>query len=260
MAAPAKPAGKHTSANSAKGSSARPANTAPKKGSRKRPDVGGGSSKGSRRIARCVNAARREGFYIALAAAPELFSSAIMSNTLLNIPVTRIDGTPATLAEYAGKVLLVVNVASKCGLTPQYEGLESLYREYGERGLVVVGFPSNDFGEQEPGSEAEISNFCTSVYGVQFPMFSKIGVTGADKHPLYRSLIDAIPVTEFKKDSGTQAYQLKHFPELAASSEIKWNFEKFLIARDGNVLRRFGPDTEPRAPEVVSAIESALSA
>lgn len=182
-----------------------------------------------------------------------------MPNTLQNIPLTRIDGTPATLGDYAGKVLLVVNVASKCGLTPQYEGLESLYREYRERGLEVVGFPSNDFGDQEPGSEAEISNFCTSVYGVQFPMFSKIVVKGEDKHPLYQELVAAKPETEFKEGSGILAYQMKHHPESAASPEVHWNFEKFLIDRSGSVVRRFGPDTEPRAPEVVQAIEGALN-
>jgi len=182
-----------------------------------------------------------------------------MPNTLQNIPLTRIDGTPATLGEYAGQVVLVVNVASRCGMTPQYEGLESLYREYGDRGLVVVGFPSNNFGDQEPGSEAEISTFCTSVYGVQFPMFSKISVKGADQHPLYHALIDAIPVTEFKEGSATLAFQLKHYPEIAASSDVKWNFEKFLIDRSGTVVRRFGPDTEPRAPAIVAAIESALA-
>ena len=183
-----------------------------------------------------------------------------MPNTLQHIPLTRIDGTPATLGEYAGKVLLVVNVASKCGFTPQYEGLESLYREYGERGLVVVGFPSNDFGDQEPGSETEISNFCTSVYGVQFPMFAKISVKGADQHPLYEALISARPVTEFKEGSGTLAYQLKHFPEIAASSQVKWNFEKFLVGRDGEVIARFAPATAPDDPELLAEIERALEA
>ena len=182
-----------------------------------------------------------------------------MPNTLQNIPLTRIDGTPATLGDYEGQVLLVVNVASRCAMTPQYEGLESLYREYGERGLVVVGFPSNDFGDQEPGSETEISNFCTSVYGVQFPMFSKISVKGAEQHPIYHALIDAIPVTEFKEGSATLAFQLKHYPKIAASSVVKWNFEKFLIDRSGTVVRRFGPDTEPYAPEIVAAIENALA-
>ncbi|MEO7995840.1 MAG: glutathione peroxidase [Gemmatimonadaceae bacterium] len=181
-----------------------------------------------------------------------------MSEALQTIPLTRIDGTPTTLGDYAGKVLLVVNVASKCGLTPQYEGLESLYREYRERGLEVIGFPANDFGDQEPGSEAEISNFCTSVYGVEFPMFSKIVVTGAHKHPLYQALIDAKPETEFKADSGILKYQLEHHPETATSTEVHWNFEKFLIDRTGKVARRFGPDTEPRAEVVVQAIEEAL--
>jgi glutathione peroxidase len=182
-----------------------------------------------------------------------------MSDTLQNIPLTRIDGTPATLGEYAGKVLLVVNVASKCGLTPQYEGLEALYREYREQGLEVVGFPSNDFSEQEPGSDAEIQNFCTSVYGVQFPMFSKIVVLGAGKHPLYQALIEAKPTTEWAAGSKTLAYQMKHHPESAASPEVHWNFEKFLIDRSGAVVRRFGPDTEPKAPEVVEAITGALA-
>lgn len=181
-----------------------------------------------------------------------------MPNTLQNIPLWRIDGTPTTLGDYAGKVLLVVNVASECGLTPQYDGLESLYREYRESGLAVLGFPANDFGEQEPGSDAEISNFCTSMYGVKFPMFSKIVVTGDDKHPLYRALIEAKPVAEFKKDSGIRAYQLKHSPNTASSPEVHWNFEKFLIDRDGHVVRRFGPDTDPLADVVVEAIQDAL--
>ncbi|MBC8085629.1 MAG: glutathione peroxidase [Phycisphaerae bacterium] len=181
-----------------------------------------------------------------------------MSDTLQDIPLTRIDGTSATLRDYAGKVVLVVNVASKCGLTPQYEGLESLYREFRGRGLEVVGFPTNDFGEQEPGSEKEISDFCTSVYGVEFPMFSKIAVTGEDKHPLYKELIAAKPVAEFKEGSGILSYQLKHHPETASSPEVHWNFEKFLIDRSGNVVRRFGPDTEPRANAIVEAIEEAL--
>lgn len=183
-----------------------------------------------------------------------------MSEALQKIPLTRIDGTPATLGDYNGKVLLVVNVASKCGLTPQYEGLESLYREYRERGLEVIGFPANDFGDQEPGSDAEISAFCTSVYGVQFPMFAKVVVTGAEKHPLFQALIDAKPQAEFKEGSGILKYQMQHHPETAKSPEVHWNFEKFLIDRSGAVARRFGPDTEPRAPEVVQAIEDALGA
>ncbi|MGV3710879.1 MAG: glutathione peroxidase [Gemmatimonas sp.] len=182
-----------------------------------------------------------------------------MPTKLQSVPLTRIDGTPATLGDYAGKVVLVVNVASKCGLTPQYEGLEALYKKYRAQGLEVIGFPSNDFGEQEPGSDKEISDFCTSIYGVDFPMFSKIVVKGEDKHPLYKELIEAIPDAEFKEDSGIRAYQLKHFPDDANSPEVHWNFEKFLIDRSGKVARRFGPDTEPQAPTVVQAVEDALS-
>ena len=181
-----------------------------------------------------------------------------MTTSLLDIPLTRLDGAASTLRDYAGKALLIVNVASKCGLTPQYEGLESLYKEYGARGLEVLGFPANDFGEQEPGSDAEIHEFCTSIYGVQFPMYSKIVVTGADKHPLYRALIDAQPVTAFKPGSKILEYQLRLDPNAASSTEVHWNFEKFLVDKDGAVVQRFGPDTEPRDPAIIHAIEGAL--
>ena len=116
-----------------------------------------------------------------------------MTAPIHDIPLVRIDGTPASLGDYKGKVLFIVNVASKCGLTPQYEGLESLYRTYRDQGLVVLGFPANDFAGQEPGTEAEINEFCRSTYGVAFPMFAKIAVTGPDKHPLYETLIAARP-------------------------------------------------------------------
>ena len=182
-----------------------------------------------------------------------------MTNTLQHIPLTRIDGSPATLGDYADKVLLVVNVASKCSLTPQYEGLESLYRTYRERGLEVLGFPANDFAEQEPGTEAEISNFCTSVYGVEFPLFSKTVVTGANTHPLYEALIKAKPETEYRSDSGIRAYQWRNHPEIAGAPDVHWNFEKFLIDRRGKVVRRFGSDTDPLAPVIVQAVEEALS-
>jgi glutathione peroxidase len=175
-----------------------------------------------------------------------------MPASLFQIPLTRIDGTDASLADYAGKVMLIVNVASKCGLTPQYEGLESLYRTYRDKGLVVLGFPANDFKGQEPGSEAEISDFCRSVYGVEFPMFAKIKVTGPDKHPLYQALIESRPQAEFKKDS-TFA---KRPPEW--EGDPRWNFEKFLVGRDGTVVGRFAPDTKPEDETVVRAIEAAL--
>ena len=177
-----------------------------------------------------------------------------MPTSLPEIPLTRIDGSAGSLGDYAGNVLLVVNVASKCGLTPQYEGLESLYRTYRDRGFTVLGFPANDFKGQEPGSEADISEFCRSVYGVEFPMFAKIKVTGPDKHPLYRALLEAQPNTEFEESSSS----LKQSPEEGSANEIHWNFEKFLIDRSGTVIRRFAPDTKPESKAVVGAIETAL--
>jgi len=178
-----------------------------------------------------------------------------MASALYDIPVNRIDGTQTSLAEHAGKVLLVVNVASKCGLTPQYEGLESLYRTYKDRGLVVLGFPANDFKEQEPGTNEEISDFCRSTYGVEFPMYAKIAVTGSEKHPLYRALIAARPEAEFKPDSRFLAREPQ---DGAGSGGIRWNFEKFLIAPDGSVIGRFAPDTVPEDEAILRAIETAL--
>ncbi|MCX5516849.1 glutathione peroxidase [Kaistia defluvii] len=155
-----------------------------------------------------------------------------MSSPLYDIPVNRIDGSQASLGDYAGRVLLVVNVASKCGLTPQYDGLEALYRTYKDKGLTVVGFPANNFMGQEPGTNAEIQDFCRLTYGVDFPMFAKISVKGDDRHPLYDAL--------------------------AGDEDISWNFEKFLIGRDGKVVARFAPKTEPQDPAVVEAIETEL--
>ena len=155
-----------------------------------------------------------------------------------DIPLKTIRGDDATLADYAGKVLLIVNVASKCGLTPQYEGLEKLYRDYRDQGLVVLGFPANDFAGQEPGSNDEIATFCTTNFGVDFPMFEKITVKGPDKHPLYAGLI---------VESDTP------------DAEIAWNFEKFLVSRDGHVVRCFSPRTEPNDPELIAALEAMLS-
>ncbi|MFZ0743190.1 MAG: glutathione peroxidase [Terracidiphilus sp.] len=181
-----------------------------------------------------------------------------MSVQIYEIPVRKIGGEDATLAEFKGKVMLVVNVASKCGLTPQYEGLEKLYEQYAGQGLVVAGFPANDFKSQEPGSEAEIQTFCTSNFGVKFPMFSKITVVGEDKHPLYAALIAAQPkavsVSEVPFREKLKGYGIETNPE----PEILWNFEKFLISREGNVVERFSPDTQPDAPELVEAIEGEL--
>jgi glutathione peroxidase len=157
---------------------------------------------------------------------------------LADIPVKTIKGDDASLGDYAGKALLVVNVASQCGLTPQYEGLEKLYRDYKDDGLVVLGFPANDFAGQEPGSNEEIATFCTTNFGVDFPMFEKITVKGEDKHPLYAELIA-------ESDS--------------PDAEISWNFEKFLISRDGYVVKRFSPRTVPDDPDLIAAIEAVLS-
>jgi glutathione peroxidase len=175
---------------------------------------------------------------------------------LFDIPLTRLDGTPASLAEYAGKVLLIVNVASKCGLTPQYEGLENLHRAWRDRGLVVLGFPSNDFAGQEPGTDEEIGRFCRSVYGVDFPMFSKIEVSGPGRHPLYSALIAARPEAEFREGSQLRSI----LPGDREPGGIHWNFEKFLVGRDGSVTARFAPDTRPEDEAIRSAIEAALAA
>lgn len=157
---------------------------------------------------------------------------------LADIPLKTIQGSDASLADYTGKVLLIVNVASKCGLTPQYEGLEELYRAYRERGLVVLGFPANEFAGQEPGSNAEIESFCTTSFGVDFPMFEKIVVKGEGMHPLYATLIAQSSAPE---------------------ADISWNFEKFLVGRDGTVVARFSPRTAPDDAALVSAIEAALA-
>jgi len=150
-----------------------------------------------------------------------------------------IDGKERSLRDYAGKVALVVNVASKCGLTPQYEGLEKLYEAERGRGLEVLGFPCNQFAGQEPGTDAEVQEFCKLTYGVAFPLFSKIDVNGANRHPLYAWLtsVDAKP---------------------EGAGDIKWNFGKFVIGKDGAVVARFGPRTAPDDPELVATIEKAL--
>jgi glutathione peroxidase len=183
-----------------------------------------------------------------------------MSASIYDIPVRKISGADSSLAEFKGEVLLIVNVASKCGLTPQYEGLEKLYTQYKGNGLVVAGFPANDFAGQEPGTNEEIQSFCTGTFGVDFPLFDKIAVVGEEKHPLYEALIEAqpaslkpdveIPLTQRLIDFGVDPN-----PE----PEILWNFEKFLVSRDGKVVKRFSPDTAPDDPALVSAIEAELA-
>ena len=178
--------------------------------------------------------------------------------TLLDIPVLRIDSSQATLAEYRGKVVLVVNVASKCGLTPQYDALEKLYRRYREQGLVICGFPANDFSGQEPGSNQEIASFCTSTFAVDFPMYAKIAVTGAEKHPLYAALIKAQP--EAMGDTKGFRKNLEGFGVTPTNPpEVLWNFEKFLLGRNGEVVARFAPNVTPDAPEIGEAIERELA-
>lgn len=151
------------------------------------------------------------------------------TESLYDIPVTTLDGRDTTLAEYRGRVLLIVNVASKCGFTGQYAGLEDLYRRFKDRGLVVLGFPCNQFGHQEPGSETEIGQFCSRTYGVSFPMFAKVKVNGDEAHPLYRHL---------KSERGGWF-----------GRAIKWNFTKFLVNRTGEVVKRYGSMTRPSGIE-----------
>ncbi|MFG1182581.1 glutathione peroxidase [Xanthobacter versatilis] len=176
-----------------------------------------------------------------------------MSQALFDIPLKRIDGTPATLGDFRGKVLLVVNVASKCGLTPQYAALEKLYEARHGDGLEILGFPANDFGAQEPGTESEIASFCSLTYGVTFPMFEKISVVGATRHPLYDALVAARPETtdeEGRRPSGRSA----------SPSDVSWNFEKFVVGRDGRVIARFSPRVTPDDPRLTKALDAALEA
>src|SRR5580658_3274623 len=159
--------------------------------------------------------------------------------TIYDIPVHTLSGEASSLAPFAGKTVLVVNVASKCGLTPQYEGLEKLQRTYEDRGFSVVGFPSNQFAGQEPGTAEEIQTFCSTTYGVSFPLFEKIDVNGENENPIY---------AELKKTADAEGY----------TGDIRWNFEKFLIAPDGSV-QRFAPLVTPEDPALVSAIEATLN-
>jgi glutathione peroxidase len=173
--------------------------------------------------------------------------------------VNRIDGAPASLGDYRGKVLLVVNVASACGLTPQYAGLESLYEKYRGQGLEILGFPANNFGAQEPGSNEEIADFCSTKFSVQFPMFEKISVKGGDQHDLYRRLIEAQPRAAEKPGADFRAQLAGYGVKLDNDSDVMWNFEKFLVGRDGTVVGRFSPAVTPDDPMLVTAIEAALA-
>jgi glutathione peroxidase len=157
-----------------------------------------------------------------------------------DIPLQTLAGKPASLGDFAGETLLIVNVASKCGLTPQYEGLERLHERFAGRGFSVVGFPCNQFGGQEPGTAEEIQEFCSTTYGVTFPMFSKVEVNGPDRHPVYAELT---AVSDAEGEAG----------------DIQWNFEKFLVDGDGAVVARYRPRTDPESAELVAAIEARLA-
>ncbi|CQR63496.1 glutathione peroxidase [Streptomyces leeuwenhoekii] len=164
----------------------------------------------------------------------------ITGDSPLTVEIGALQGGSAELGQYAGQAVLIVNVASKCGLTPQYAGLERLHGRFAERGFTVLGVPCNQFLGQEPGSAEEIAEFCSATYGVTFPMTEKVEVNGAGRHPLYERLVG------FADAEGH-------------SGDIRWNFEKFLVGRDGRVLARFAPQTDPEAPEVVAAVEAALA-
>ena len=159
--------------------------------------------------------------------------------TLYDIPIHRLDGSESSLDEFKGKAALIVNVASKCGLTPQYEGLEKIHERYADRGFTVLGFPCNQFLGQEPGSPDDIATFCSTTYGVTFPLFEKIEVNGDDKHPIYEEL-------EKVADAGGH------------TGDIRWNFEKFVLSPDGDIVARFNPTVEPEAPELIETIEKVL--
>lgn len=186
-----------------------------------------------------------------------------VATSIYDIPVTRITGEATSLADFRGEVLLLVNVASKCGLTPQYEGLEKLYENYKAQGFEILAFPANDFGGQEPGSNGDIRSFCSTTYNVTFPLFEKITVTGPDTHPLYQLLIEAQPSAQLHEPgfrAGLESFLATTGTGATTNPApgILWNFEKFLVSRDGEVIARFAPDMLPQDPRITNAIEAAL--
>ncbi len=181
-------------------------------------------------------------------------------SVIFEIPVNKIDGTETTLSEFRNKALLVVNVASKCGLTPQYEGLEKIYKEYSDKGFEVLGFPANNFLGQEPGTEDEIKEFCSSEYGVTFPMFSKISVKGDDQHELYKALTDERPSADIDNGNAFEERLAGYGSTREQPNDLLWNFEKFLIGKDGKVAARIAPDVTADDPRVIENIEAALNA
>lgn len=180
-----------------------------------------------------------------------------MAAALYDIAMQTIDGDDTTLSPYRGKVLLIVNVASKCGLTPQYTALEKLYQSKRERGFEILGFPANNFRGQEPGTEAEIKAFCSTSYDVHFPLFAKISVLGADQHPLYKHLAVSQPAST---GDGQMRERLKTYGITPSQEgDVLWNFEKFLVSRDGKVVGRFEPDVTPEDPRLIAAIDAELA-
>jgi glutathione peroxidase len=198
--------------------------------------------------------------FCALMLAQQAYEGTPMSQApIFDIPLQRLNGAPITLAEHAGQVMLIVNVASKCGLTPQYVGLEQMHVANAERGLRVLGFPCNDFGGQEPGTPEEIESFCQANYGVSFPMYGKLTVNSAPRHALYEHLIAAQPTATPSGSAVLHDTLDKHGLLPKQASDVMWNFEKFLVGRDGQVLGRFAPDVAPNAPALVAAIDAALA-
>jgi len=181
-----------------------------------------------------------------------------MPNPIFKTELKKINGQPAHLSDFEGRVLLIVNVASKCGFTPQYAGLEKLYERFRGRGFEILGFPSNEFAAQEPGSNAEIAQFCETKFGVKFPMFEKISVNGSERHPLYTQLIQAQPNRTKSTDSKFESVLASHNLTPKNPTDIMWNFEKFLVDRRGDVVARFAPDMEPDDTKIIRAIEALL--
>lgn len=178
--------------------------------------------------------------------------------SIYDIPVKTIDGKETNLGEYKGKTLLVVNVASKCGLTPQYIGLQKLYSEYKDKGVEVLGFPANNYLGQEPGTEDEIKDFCSTNYNVTFPMFAKLSTKGDDQHELYKYLTETKPDTDVN-DGGLEE-KLKGFGSVRSTpSEVLWNFEKFLVSKDGEIVARFAPDVAPNDERLLAKLDAELA-
>lgn len=182
-----------------------------------------------------------------------------MANEIYEIPVKTIDGEETNLEKYKGEVLLLVNVASKCGLTPQYESLQKLYETYHDKGFEVLGFPSNDFMGQEPGTEEEIKDFCSTNFDVKFPLFSKVGINGENRHPLYANLIEAHPNTDVTNGDDMLNNLIKFGHKHLNETDVLWNFEKFLIGKNGEVAARFAPDVTAEDERLTAKIEEELT-